>query len=871
MSKEFIREHCLGIDLGTTNSVVSWSVENHKGEIATEVLNMDMMDITGSIKAPLLPSYIYFNEKNVPIIGKKAKSMISRQPERVIKNAKSYMGSSQIFPIGEKQVSPVEASAMILKFIGKAVEKQFGEYPKNVVITVPASFDTDKRAATVKAAELAGFKTKNEKGENLEILLSEPRAALYDYVNLQNKNEIPHTIDFRTPKNIVVFDLGGGTLDVSVHRLMYDNRGDLDIKDLGVSRYTQVGGGSFDALVGEYMMEDFIKKNNIKSLDSYERNYLKDKFQEFAEEVKLDLNSQLENIRMFGFGDESLDEVEADIYKTSVLQGYNYSCIISMKKYREIVQELLADNLSFENLDSLENIEKTENIIYPILDAMKKAQEKVGGSVKTDAVILNGGMTKFHLIGDRVEKFFNMKPHSVLDQDKSVARGASVFNFRISRGERFEKILNDTIGLGRAGEHVHHLIEAGTVLPVTKTISDFVIPQDGVKFIDLPFYLGRRRDTKSPNRKIAERRICFPKTMNAGEKVSMEIHVNEMGIMEIAGKAGNLEQEFSVKVDSEGSGEADIQIIKKPVMKTAPEAFVPTGDFIEIERTMRDFQAQSAKYDKLNNPGQKSASMQAIKRIESQVLRGINGKHFLENLLEKYSVLKGLGRERATYLLGEFGKNYPEYRRKITKILLDNLDIDKMLAFRSDIHKHISGYIRFSVEALRKIEADIPEETLLILNSSPLFNSIQFSVLMTMGALCKSSKALDEIKTAVEKGENEAAFWALGKFGSRERKEIIGISSLEKTAVEISQRLLSYRRKEVVRNAIYAIAEICDRRGEGEKIAKSSADLILGNLDLITCKDTPIMKILDIAKSVIRGEELSDSQNKVLLDLRVFL
>ncbi|MGL5126075.1 MAG: Hsp70 family protein, partial [Fusobacteriaceae bacterium] len=127
---DFVRPHYIGIDLGTTNTLASWSTENHKGEIVTEVLNIDMQDITGIVKSELLPSYIFFDEKGKSIVGRKAKSMMSRQPDRVIKNAKSFMGSSKIFNVGGKNISPIEVSATILKYIGKAVERQFGEYPK---------------------------------------------------------------------------------------------------------------------------------------------------------------------------------------------------------------------------------------------------------------------------------------------------------------------------------------------------------------------------------------------------------------------------------------------------------------------------------------------------------------------------------------------------------------------------------------------------------------------------------------------------------------------------------------------------------------------------------------------------------------------
>lgn len=870
----FIREHHLGIDLGTTNSLVSWSTENHKGEIVTEVLNIDMPDITGIVKSQLLPSYVFFDEKSRPIIGRKAKSMLSRQPDRVIKNAKSFMGSDKTFNIGDKEISPIEVSAMILKYIGKAVEKQFGEYPKDVVITVPASFDTDKRSATLKAAEIAGFNVKERDGSYKNILLSEPRAALYDYVNLQNKNEIPATIDFKKPKNIVVFDLGGGTLDVSIHNLVYNNKGDIDIKDLGVSRYTEVGGVDFDKIVGNYLMNKFVEKNSIKKLDDYENNYLKDSFQEFAEEIKLDLNEQIENEKLFGFGDENIENIVSEIYKTSIYGGYNFSYSMSLKEYKEIVGELLAQNLTMESLAILDEIKNTENIIYPILDSLKKAEEKSNQKIEIDAVILNGGMTKFHLIQERVEKFFGIKVSSVLDQDKSVARGASVYNYRIKNGEVFEKIQNDTIGLQRNGGIVYHLITAGTVLPTRKTISDFVIPQNSVSFIDLPFYLGRREDIESPNRKIAERRVYFKEALNRGDSVSMEIKVDEMGIMEIVGFAGRKKQEFTVKVSADGNVEKEIPIVNEPVKeKFIPEKFVPTGEFIEIERTFKDFISLCSKYDKLRVDSQKTSIIQRIKKIEKDVLNGINGKHFLQELIKRYKTLTHFAKDRGTLLLGEFGKIYSEERENIQEIFQKNIDIMEVMLMSPDkLSKAMSGYFRFSVEGLRKIDAILEDEDIIVeYIGNPLLKGIEHSLIMTAGSVCKDLKSLDVIKNIVDTSPSDASYWALGKFGSRERKHIISIDLLENQARKIAEKLTKIKGKEILRSAIYALTEICDRRESRDRVSKETGDFVLNELEKITDRTASIVKISDVCRAVIKGERLSEEQSKVLLDLRVLL
>ncbi|MGL5356004.1 MAG: Hsp70 family protein [Cetobacterium sp.] len=870
---DFVRKHFVGIDLGTTNTLASWSTENHKGEIVTDVLKIDMQDITGIVKSELLPSYIFFDEKGKPVIGKKAKSMISRQPDRVIKNAKSYMGTNKVFSIGQKEVTPIEVSAMILKYIGKAVERHFGEYPKDVIITVPASFDTDKRSATLKAADLAGFNVKEKDGNYKNILLSEPRAALYDYVNLQNKNAIPSTIDFRESKNIVVFDLGGGTLDVSTHSLTYNNSGDIDIKDLGVSRYTEVGGTDFDKLVGKYLMEKFIDKHSIKNIDGFDRNYLADSFEEFAEEIKLDLDSTIENEKIFGSGDD-INEIESELFKTGIYKGYNFSYSMNINEYKNVVSKLLAQELTLDNLEGLDKITDTENIIYPILDSLKKAEDKIGGKLKVDAIILNGGMTKFHLIQERVESFFGVKAHSVLDQDKSVARGASVYNYRINNGEVFEKIQNDTIGLQRNGGVVHHLIGAGTVLPTTKSISDFVISQNSVSFIDLPFYLGRREDIELPNRKIAERRVYFKEPLNRGESVSLDIKVDEMGIMEIAGTAGKKKQSFTVQISTDGEIEKEVKVSGQVLKNTVePQKFIPTGGFIEIDRVLSDFVSLCTKHDKLKIDSQKAEIIRRVKKIERDVQNAINGKHFLQALIQRYPTFINYAKERATLLLGDLGKLYKEERESIQRIFEQNLDLLQIATGGHDkLVKALSGYFRFSIEGLRKIEANISDEKMLTdYIGNPLLKAVEPCLIMTVGATCKSLESLDTIKTALKRCQSDSSYWAFGKFGSRERKYIVPINLLENEAREIAGKLSTIKGKEVLRSAVYCLTEICDRRGAGDKISKELADYVLNSLNLVTDKNQTIIKIVDVCKTVLNGELLTEEQNKVLLDLRVFL
>jgi len=174
--------------------------------------------------------------------------MFSKQPQKVLKSVKSRMGKKEVLSYDSAEYLPEDASALILSHIKKASKTFFSEEPEDVVITVPASFDTDQREATVLAAKKAGFKTQNDDGSSRNILLDEPRAVIYDFINRQNLGEIPPTLlDFLSPKNVLVYDLGGGTLDVSLHKIFWDDTEKrVDFDDLAVSRYTNIGGDDFD-------------------------------------------------------------------------------------------------------------------------------------------------------------------------------------------------------------------------------------------------------------------------------------------------------------------------------------------------------------------------------------------------------------------------------------------------------------------------------------------------------------------------------------------------------------------------------------------------------------------------------------------------
>ena len=548
-------DYYLGIDLGTTNSVISWgSINRRREELDTQVINVPMMIEGGGMgNKELLPSHVYFAEGTSPIVGEYAKMMIGRQTGRVIKSVKSHMGTQKQFHFDGENYGPAEISSMILKQLASAAS-EINIVPKQVVITVPASFDSDQRSATIEAGELAGFQV---------TLFDEPRAALYDFANRQEKGELPPTlIDFDTPKLVLVFDLGGGTLDVSLHRVCYQpDQYKLDIEDIAIGRYTRLGGDDFDKLLAEHFLEAY--SNRLpQNPNDYDMHLLESEFQVYAEIAKIELSRKIALEIQQGNDNWSPDDIATVIIQSpSINPSQLFQYNLTLTEYEQIVEPLLANGLSLGSVDESDAHPFEDNIIYPILDVLRKAKNKPEFDVcpKVDAVLLNGGMTRMHTIRKRLETFFGSSPITAGEPDKAVARGASVYHYRSEKGDRSTRILNDTIGIGLEGPEggiVRPLVEAGTVLPLSKPkpVGSFPV-NAGAHSLKLPFYLGNRLDTNPPNRKILERRVQLDRPFLKDEPIFLQVTVDEQGILGVEGwPEADPKQKFTVTVNSAKTG-----------------------------------------------------------------------------------------------------------------------------------------------------------------------------------------------------------------------------------------------------------------------------------------------------------------------------
>ena len=420
------QNYYLGIDLGTTNSVISWgNISRRQQVLDPQVIEFPMMIEGRAMRnGTLLPPYVYFSEDG-PIVGEYAKTMIGRQTDRVIKWNKSEMGTQKRFSVDGEDYEPAEIASIILRQLA-AGARNIGIEVQQVVITVPASFDSDQRSATIQAGELAGFEV---------TLFDEPSAALYDFANRQEKGEIPDAlIDFDAPKLVLVFDLGGGTLDVSLHRVFYpQGEHELSIDDIAIGRYTRLGGDNFDKLLADHFLDAY-SSELPQNLSRYDQNLLESEFQVYAERARIDLSNKASQKDQLGIDNWESDDIEtAVIQAPSVNPNQLFQYNLTLTEYEQVVEPLLASNLSLDSVDELDTIPFDNNIIYPILDVLQKAKTRLQSDTcpAIDAVLLNGGMTRLHTIQKRLETFFGFPPITAGEPDKAVARGALIYHYQL--------------------------------------------------------------------------------------------------------------------------------------------------------------------------------------------------------------------------------------------------------------------------------------------------------------------------------------------------------------------------------------------------------------------------------------------------------
>ncbi len=506
----------IGIDLGTTNSCVAVMETGGEAKI-----------ITNSDGGRTTPSIVAVSENGDRTIGQTAKRQAVTNPEYTIFAVKRLIGrkfkSAEIqndIPIlpykieaasnGDtrinlrgKQHSPAEVSSFILANIKKTAEDYLGEEVKEAVITVPAYFNDSQRQATKDAGKIAGLEVKR--------IINEPTAAALAY-GLDKKGE----------EKIAVFDLGGGTFDVSVLEI-----GDGVFEVKSTSGDTHLGGEDFDLRIIEYLADEFKKDQGI---DVKTDKMALQRLKEAAEKAKMELSSSTEtNI--------NLPFITADA------SGPKH---LDIKLTRAKLESLVADLL-----DKLEK---------PCLTAIREANLGAGG---VNEVVLVGGMTRMPAVQERVEKIFGKKPHKGVNPDEVVAMGAAV-QAGVLQGNVNDVLLLDvtplSLGIETLGGVMTKLIDKNTTIPTNKS-QVFSTAADNQPAVSIHVLQGER-EMSTDNKTLGQFELSdIPPAPRGVPQIEVSFDIDANGIVHVAAKDKATGKEQSIQITA-ASGLSENEIEK---------------------------------------------------------------------------------------------------------------------------------------------------------------------------------------------------------------------------------------------------------------------------------------------------------------------
>lgn len=520
-----IQERIIGIDLGTTNSVVSVMEGGEVKVIANQEGNR------------LTPSVVAYTEKGDRLVGDPAKRQAVTNPKNTIYSIKRFMGrrhtevesEEKIVPykvvggpseyvkveVHGKTYTPPEVSAQVLRKLKEAAEAYLGHTVTRAVITVPAYFNDAQRQATKDAGEIAGLK--------VDRIINEPTAAALAY-GLQNKKN----------EKIAVFDLGGGTFDVSV--LEVDNE---LVEVLSTNGDTHLGGDDFDEVLIKHIADKFQAEHGI---DLRKDAMALQRLREAAEKAKKELSGQQST-------DINLPFITADASGAKHLQ-----MTVTRAEFEKMIDHLV------------------ERCRKPVENALRDA--KLSPS-QIDEVVLVGGSTRVPKVQEFVKKMFGGKePHRGVNPDEVVSIGAAIQGGIIS-GDVKDMVLLDvtplSLGLETEGGVMTVLVERNTTIPVTKK-ETFSTAADGQTAVTISVYQGERpmaRDNRLLNQFNLEGIMPAPRGTPKIE-VTFDLDVN--GILNVKAKDQSTGKEHSVVIQqNSGLDDGEIERMRKDAESHAAE------------------------------------------------------------------------------------------------------------------------------------------------------------------------------------------------------------------------------------------------------------------------------------------------------------
>src|SRR5256885_8336557 len=516
----------IGIDLGTTNSVVA-IMEGKEPKV-----------ISNEEGARLTPSVVAFDEKGEVLVGQIARRQAITNPENTVFSSKRFMGRKFTDPVTQEEVkrvpfkvvaagngdvafeirgkrySPPEIGARVLMNPKRAAEESLGEPVTEAVITVPAYFNDSQRQATKDAGRIAGLDVKR--------IINEPTAAALAYGLDKTKEQL-----------IAVFDMGGGTFDISILEV-----GDKVVEVVSTNGDTHLGGDDIDNRLMDWLVAEFKKDTGI---DVSKDKMVLQRLKEAAEKAKIELSS--------------VQETEINLpYLTADAAGPKH---LQMKLSRAKLEQLMGDLVQ-------RTIEPTKKALA---DAGKKASDIV-------EVVLVGGSTRIPMVQKLVKEYFGKEPHKGVNPDEVVALGAAV-QAGVLSGDVKDMLLLDvtplSLGIETLGGVMTTLIPRNTTIPTKKT-ETFSTAADGQTSVEIVVTQGERpmaRDNKLLGRFHLEGILPAPRGVPQIE-VTFDIDANGIVNVHAKDKGTGKEQKITITASS-GLTEQEIQRMVKDAESHAEE------------------------------------------------------------------------------------------------------------------------------------------------------------------------------------------------------------------------------------------------------------------------------------------------------------
>lgn len=482
----------IGIDLGTTNSCVAVM----EGGQPTVIVNPEGTRTT--------PSVVAFTKKGERLVGEPAKRQAVTNPERTVSSIKREMGSGYKVKIDKKNYSPQEISAFILMKLKKDAEDYLGQRVTEAVITVPAYFSDAQRQATKDAGRIAGLK--------VERIINEPTAAALAY-----------GLDNGEAQKILVYDLGGGTFDVSVIEI-----GDKVIEVLATSGDNHLGGDDFDKRLSDYIVSEFKRTEGI---DLGKDKVALQRITEEAEKAKKELSSaQTVNINLPFITTTKAGPVHLDMN-------------ITRAKFNELTSDL---------------VERTTG---PVITALNDAGITKG---ELNKVLLVGGSTRIPAVQDKVRQLTGLEPSKNMNPDECVALGASIQGGKLAgdSGNASELLLLDvtplTLSIETVGGIATHLIEKNSTIPCRKS-QVFSTAMSGQTNVEIKVLQGERQFARD-NKLLGTFRLNGIRRAPAGvPQIEVTFDIDANGIVHVSAKDLDTGREQSITITA-GSNLSETEI-----------------------------------------------------------------------------------------------------------------------------------------------------------------------------------------------------------------------------------------------------------------------------------------------------------------------